>query len=259
VFGAQVVLAALVIAMDDAQGGKLSPEGEQAFARMWSLQLKSGAGQGAWPWSDFDLDPWETKDAAFYGAALAALATGLAPAEYQARPEIRQNVAALTAYLRDGAKTQSLHNRLFLLWASSKLHGLLSASGQQSILDDLWRNQADDGGWTLQAAGPWKQRDAAPMATGSNAYITALAAFTAQQAAITSTHPGLSRALAWLRAHQDPQSGAWTADSMNHKHEPATMPEKFMSDAATGYAAAALLAAGDPGIQRTASNSKPRN
>ena len=60
--------------------------------------------KGAWPWSDFDLDPWETKDSAFYGAALAALATGLAPAEYQARPEIQENVAALRSYLRDGAE-----------------------------------------------------------------------------------------------------------------------------------------------------------
>ena len=32
-----------------------------------------------------------------------------------------------------------------------------------------------------------------------------------------------------------------------------------MTDAATGYATAALLAAGDEGVQRTASNSKPRN
>ncbi len=46
---------------------------------------------------------------------------------------------------------------------------------------------------------------------------------------------------------------------MNHKHAAGTIPEKFMSDAATGYATAALLAAGDEGIQRTASNSKPRN
>ena len=45
---------------------------------------------------------------------------------------------------------------------------------------------------------------------------------------------------------------------MNHKHAAGTMPEKFMSDAATGYATAALFAAGNEGIQRTASNSKPR-
>jgi len=56
VYGAQVVLSSLVLAMDDAPRGKLSPEGEKAFDRMWSLQLKSGADKGAWLWSDFDLD-----------------------------------------------------------------------------------------------------------------------------------------------------------------------------------------------------------
>lgn len=260
VYGAQVVLASLVLAMDDAPRGKLSPEGEKAFDRMWSIQLKDGPDKGAWNWSDFDLDPWETKDASFYGAALGALATGLAPADYQARPEIRENVAALTAYLRAGAKTQSLHNRLFLLWASSKMHGLLPASDKQAILDELWRKQQADGGWTVESFGQWKKREAAAPAAGSNSYLTALAAFAIQQAAVPPSQPGLSKALAWLKAHQDPKGGSWTADSMNHRHSTyGAMAEKFMSDAVTGYATAALLAAGDEGIQRTASNSKPRN
>jgi hypothetical protein len=259
VYGAQVVLAALVLAMDDASRGKLSPEGEKAFERMWSIQLKDGADKGAWNWSDFDLDPWETKDSAYYGAALAALATGLAPAGYQARPEIRANVAALTAYLRAGEKSQSVHNKLFLLWASSKLQDLLPGTDRQAILDELWRKQEADGGWTIQSAGQWKKRDAAVPAVGSNSYITALAAFTTQQAGVPPSQAGLSKALAWLRAHQDTQKGYWTADSMNHKHQAGTMPEKFMSDAATGYATAALLAAGSEGIQRTAFNPKPRN
>ena len=65
-----VVLGSLVIAMDDATRGKMSPEGEKAFERMWSIQLKDGADKGGWNWSDFDLDPWETKDSAYYGVAL---------------------------------------------------------------------------------------------------------------------------------------------------------------------------------------------
>jgi squalene-hopene/tetraprenyl-beta-curcumene cyclase len=261
VYGAQVVLSALVLAMDDAQRGKLSPEGEKAFDRMWSIQLNSGPDKGAWQWSDFDLDPWETKDSAFYGAALGALATGLAPAEYQARPEIRDNVAALRAYLRDGQKTTPLHNRVFLLWASSKLRDLLPTADRQAILDELWRKQEADGGWSIQSLGQWKKRDAAePVAVGSNAYATALVAFAAEQGGVQPSQVNLSKALAWLRTHQDAQAGFWSAESMNHKHSVyGVMAEKFMSDAATGYATAALLAAGDEGIQRTASNSKPRN
>jgi squalene-hopene/tetraprenyl-beta-curcumene cyclase len=261
VYGAQVVVAALVMAMDDAPRGKLSAEGEKAFDRLWSLQLKSGPDKGAWPWSDFDLDPWETKDSAFYGAALAALATGMAPAEYQARPAIQENIAAMRAYLREGQKTTPLHNRVFLLWASSKLRDLLPAADKQAILDELWRKQQPDGGWNIQSLGQWKQRDAAPAyaTTASNSYATALITFAAEQAGVQTSQASLSKALAWLRTHQDPKGGYWAADSLNHKHEAGTVPEKFMTDAATGYATAALLAAGDEGIQRTASSSKPRN
>lgn len=259
VYGAQVVLSALVLANDDAKRGKLSVEGEKAFERMWSIQVKDGADRGGWQWSDFDLDPWETKDAAFYGAALGALATGMAPADYQARPEIQQNISELKTYLRDGQKAQSLHNRLFLLWASSKLHGLLTDTDKRAILDELWRKQEADGGWTMQSFGQWKKREAAVPSVGSNAYLTALAAFTSEEAGVSPAQPGLVKALAWLKAHQDP-TGAWMADSMNHRHSAyGAIPEKFMTDAATGYAAAALLAAGDEGLQRTASSSKPRN
>jgi hypothetical protein len=50
----------------------------------------------------------------------------------------------------------------------------------------------------------------------------------------------MSRALAWLRSHQD-ASGKWPAESMNHPHEAGSMPVLFMTDAATGYATLALL------------------
>ena len=258
VYGAQVVVSSVVMAIDDAPRGKLSPQGEKAFDRMWSLQVKSGADKGAWQWSDFDLDPWETKDSAFYGAALGALATGLAPADYQARPDIQENLAALRTYLRAGQKTTPMHNRLFLLWASSKLRDLLPAADKQAILDELWRKQEADGGWSIQSLGQWKKRDAAPAAatTASNAYATALVAYATEQAGIKTSQANLSKALAWLRTHQTPQ-GYWAAESLNHKHEAGSVPEKFMSDAATGYAVAALLATGDEGIQRTASSSLP--
>jgi squalene-hopene/tetraprenyl-beta-curcumene cyclase len=260
VYGAQVALASLVLAMDDAPRGKLTPEAEQAFNRMWSLQLKTGADTGAWNWSDFDLDPWETKDAAFYGAALGALATGMAPADYQARPEIQENLVALKTYLREGQKTQPLHNRLFLLWASSKLRDVLPDADKQAILQELWSKQQADGGWSIQSLGQWTKRDAAPAAavTGSNSYATALVAYSTEQAGVQTSQASLSKALSWLKTHQSPQ-GYWAAESMNHKHDAGTLPEKFMTDAATGYAVAALLSAGDEGIQRTASNSKPRN
>jgi squalene-hopene/tetraprenyl-beta-curcumene cyclase len=222
--------------------------------------VKTGTDKGAWLWSDFDLDPWETKDSAFYGAALGALATGLAPADYQSRPQIRENVAALRNYLRQGQKGQLLHNRLFLLWASAKMRDLLPDDAKQALLHDLWSKQEADGGWSLESLGPWKKREAATPQVGSNSYATALATFAAEQAGVKPSETNLARALAWLRTHQDAQAGNWTAESMNHKHSSfGVMAERFMSDAATGYATAALLGAGDAGAERTASSTKPRN
>ena len=242
VYGAQAVMTALLLANDDARLGRLTPETEKALARMWSLQIRTGEAKGAWLWSDFDLDPWETKDAAYYGAALGALATGVAPAGYQARPELRENIAALSAYLRRAQSGQPLHNRLFLLWASTKLRDLLPDADRQAILDEVRKKQQEDGGWTLASLGPWKQRPQAPPATGSNCYATAVVAFTLQQAGILSPDAAVSRALAWLKSHQDPKTGSWTADSMNHHHDTGTMPALFMTDAATGFATMALLA-----------------
>ena len=242
-FGSQAILSALVLAMDDAPRGRLSPEGESAFERLWALQLRAGENKGAWYWSDFDLDPWETPHAMFYGAALAAVATGVAPAAYQFRPQIRDNVAALTAYLHGTQKTQPLHDRLSLLWAAALLHDLLPQADRQAILDELWAKQQADAAWSIEALGPWTGHPKAPPADGPNSYATGLVAFDLLQAGVQRSDPRLARALAWLAAHQDGQSGAWIAQSMNHPHEAGSMPALFMQDAATGYAAAALAAA----------------
>ena len=242
VFGAQAVLSALLLANDDARHGRLSPEAEKALERMWSAQVRTGDARGSWFWSDFDLDPWETKDATFYGAALGALATGVAPEGYQARPELRENIAALTAYLRGAQQKQPLHNRLFLLWASTRLRDLLPDRDRQAILDEVRTKQQDDGGWTLASLGAWKPRPEAPPAGGSNSYATGVVAFTLEQAGVRSSDKVLARGLSWLKSRQNPQTGAWTADSMNHHHDPGSMPALFMSDAATGFATMALLA-----------------
>jgi hypothetical protein len=177
----------------------------------------------------------------------------MAPANYQSRSDIKESVAALTVYLRQGQKSQLLHNRLFLLWASAKMRDLLPDNDKESILQDLWSKQEADGGWTLQSLGPWKKRDNVPPAVGSNSYATALGAFAAGQAGIQPSQANLARALAWLKAHQDAQSGSWSADSMNHKRSSfGSIPDKFMSDAATGYATAALLATGDSQVHAAA-------
>jgi squalene-hopene/tetraprenyl-beta-curcumene cyclase len=216
------------------------PAARQAWDRLWSMQLHEGAAKGSWPWFEFNSDPYETTDSGFFGASLAALAISDTPSEYQARPEIKEHVAELTAYLRTTTPAQPLHNRLLLLWAAARLPAAVR-DARQSIIDETLKKQQPDGSWTIAALGPWKDHPAAPPADGASAYATAVAAFALEQAGVPRSDPKLKKALEWLRSKQDPQLGYWAADSMNKRREPGNMPEGFMRDAATAFAVLALI------------------
>jgi squalene-hopene/tetraprenyl-beta-curcumene cyclase len=216
------------------------PAAPQAWDRLWSMQLHEGAAKGSWPWFDFNTDPYETSDSGFFGASLAALAISATPPEYRARPEIKEHISELTAYLRTTATAQPLHNRLLLLWAAAGLPDAVRDT-RQSIIDETFKKQQPDGSWTNAALGPWKDHPDAPPATAASAYATAVAAFALEQAGVPRSDPKLKKALDWLRSKQDPQFGYWAADSMNKHREPGSMPEGFMRDAATAFAVMALI------------------
>src|SRR5262249_13009995 len=142
--GVETVFSALFLAMEDARRGHLNGETQKAFDRLWALQITDGKAKGAWEWNTYDLDPGEMPESASFGAALAAVATGAAPEGYQSRPAIRENVAALRAYLLNEQEGQPLHNRLMLLWASAKLSHLLPKAKRQEIVDEALRKQEAD-------------------------------------------------------------------------------------------------------------------
>jgi squalene-hopene/tetraprenyl-beta-curcumene cyclase len=231
--GVEAIFSALFLANE-------KPAAQQAWDRLWSMQIHEGAAKGSWPWFDFNTDPYETPDSGFFGASLAGLAICATPSEYQARPEIRGRVAELTAYLRQAMPAQPLHNRLLLLWTAAGLPAAVR-DVRQSIIDETLEKQQSDGSWTLAALGPWKEHPAAPPASGASAYATAVAAFALEQAGVPRSNPKLRKALDWLRAKQDPQFGYWAADSMNKRREPGSIPEGFMRDAATAFAVLALI------------------
>ncbi|MBI3667348.1 MAG: hypothetical protein HY236_14170 [Acidobacteria bacterium] len=244
--GVEAIFAALFLA--ENPGDATPPaEAQKALDRMWALQLREGPGRGAWAWNSYDLDPWEMPESTFYGAALAALATGIAPPEYRNRPDVRERIAELIAYLQRDSPKQPLHNRLALLWASTRLPDVLSASMRRVIIDEVWQRQQPDGGWNLESLGPWKKRAQASPSPGSNSYGTAFTAFVLQTAGVVRSDSRLIRALDWLKSHQDHQFGYWAAESMNKRYETGSMPSLFMRDAATAFATFALLAAGEPG------------
>ena len=229
--GVEAVFASLFVGPQDA---------DRAFDRMWALQSKEGRSKGGWAWFALDRDPWEMPESQFYGATVAALATGSLTTEQRDRPGAQDNIAALTSYLQREQAAQPLHNRLMLLWAATKLPDALPQSARRSILDQAWRTQQADGGWTMESLGPWTAHAEAPRSTGSNGYATALTAFALKKGGIPRGDQRLVRALEWLKAHQDP-SGFWPAGSMNKVYEPDSMQIKFMQDAATAFAALALL------------------
>src|SRR6267378_6261942 len=238
--GTEAVLNALILAARDAPTGALTEDARRAFDNLWALQFKAGDLKGAWAWLNFHLEPWESSDSPYYGAALAALAVGSAPGGYASSPEIQDRLKLLRDYLEHGADTESLLNRLTVLWASTKLPGLLTPAQRRAIVDAAVRKQQDDGGWSTSALGSWKRADATALDTASDGYATGLIALALQQSGAPGAGESVSRGLSWLARHQDAASGMWVASSLNKQRDPASDAGKFMSDAATAYAVLAL-------------------
>jgi hypothetical protein len=242
--GVETVFAALFLARQDA-GKIVSSDTRRAFGQLWALQLDEGATKGAWQWYPVNLDPYEHSRADFFGASLAALAIGTMPDGYAQTPEVREHLSALITYFETGADVQRpLHDRLARLWASSKLRSVLPEPSRKALIDEAFSKQQADGGWTIESLGPWALHPDAPPSHGSNGFATAFATYVLGQAGVATSHPGMSRALAWLKSHQDQQSGAWHADSMNKRYPADSMQVQFMQDAATAFASLALLEAG---------------
>jgi squalene-hopene/tetraprenyl-beta-curcumene cyclase len=241
--GTEAILNALILTRYDAaaKSGELSEDTKLALKIMWALQLKSGDNKGAWNWLNFENSPWESSDSPYYGAALAALAVGMTPPSYQSNPEVAAGINLLIGYLRQGAKAQLPVNRVVLLWASTKLPGLLTNAEQKSIEDELESKQQPDGGWSLTSlVGNWKRKDDTPLETVSDGYATGLITLALLDAGVPRTQPQLKSGLEWLYANQRKAEGFWPAYSVNKRRDQTSDIGRFMSDAATAYAVLAL-------------------
>ena len=265
--GTEAVLNALILANDDARTGQLGKVTRTAFTNMWDLQQTEGEAKGSWCWLQFGMEPWEAKDSQYYGAALAAVAVGLAPENYHSSPVIQKKLDLLRDYLSRKYATQSTINRVVLLWASTKIPGLLDSERQHAIIREVMASQASDGGWELSSLawpGRWNlhsiirrslRSDWTWQNSHSDGYATGLITFVLQQAGMPPQNPTVERGLAWLRDNQNREDGFWPSDSLSLRRNPSSNVGHFMRDAATAYA---VLALSENKKVSTARDSKPQ-
>jgi squalene-hopene/tetraprenyl-beta-curcumene cyclase len=260
--GTEAVLNAVILASADAASHRREPSEatQKAVTGLWNTQRPDGA----WDWLNFGLEPYETVEAVYQGATLAALAVGMVPGLATSPGAATEaGVGRLRAYLRDNFAAQSLYNRTCALLASSGFNDLLTRAQRDALVSELSRSQQDDGGWSLEKMGPWRwsgseppfkapgTRDASLLGQ-SDGFATGLIVYTLMRAGLHADHPAVAAGVRWLRTHQqqirvDERTWtAWRAYSLNVDREhggPSGEPWRrlFMSDAASAFAVLALV------------------
>ena len=249
--GTESILNSLILVSHDVPTGHLSADARLALENMWALQIKAPDMNGAWAWLQFHNAPFEG-DSQFYGNCLAAIAIGSAPDGYQAEPAIQPGIKLLTAWLEKNMDAQTPLDRVDLLWASTKLTGLLTPGQQNKIVSEILALQREDGGFNTASMIPgWKRHDNTPVDMASDGYATGLVAYTLEQIASAEARAPLKRALDWLGTNQIEADGRWAAVSLNNNRAVLSDTGLFMSDAATAYAVLALTNAPRSGAAKS--------
>ena len=233
-----------------------SPSTRKALARMWEIQRADGR----WDWLEFGLEPWETTEAVYHGATFAALAAGTAAGPHDA--VATAGIERLRAYLSSNYRAQHLYNRTWALLASTRVKQVVTDAQRDALIEELFRAQRSDGGWSLAAMGPWKWSKTAPpvkspgdldaaLLSQSDGYATGLVVYTLKQAGVPASHAGIRKGVRWLETNQRalPVPGipgrGWHAHSLNYDREHGGEKGEpwrrlFMSDTATAFAILAL-------------------
>jgi hypothetical protein len=247
--GTEAILNALLLAREDRFQGSRKPGDDttKALAIMWATQVTDGKDKGSWDWINFGMDPWEGETSRYMGACLAAIAVGSAPG-YDlagANGDLKERLGSLRDYLKKQFARENLHNRVWMLWASASIDGLLKQEEKDQLIAQILAKQQASGGWSLGSLGAYARKDVKDHSSTADGYATGLILHALQLAGLPKENPKIRKGLAWLRSNQDP-TGAWRAASVNKNRAPESKDPgkahigKFMWDAATAYSVLAL-------------------
>jgi squalene-hopene/tetraprenyl-beta-curcumene cyclase len=217
----EVYVAAGLAIWDANVTHHLSPETAEALDLMFKLQRTDGT----WTISDDNNPPLESKG--YQLATVAARAVGNAPgwrAQQHGKP-IEAKIQLLEKLLRSEGNTQGDYDRADLLWASTELPGLLSATRQQELIQMILDHQRIDGGWSIRTfAKPeeWGKGNRAEklraeleiLDPSSDGHMTGLAIIALRNAGVPATDPRIQRGVSWLLTNQR-ASGRWYTRSLN--------------------------------------------
>ena len=206
-------------AWDKHTTGKTSPETIAALKLMLNVQDEDGSYSNVTCWPPFESSRYQ-------GATVAAMAVGTAPGWLKTVKDeaTLAKIAQLKKYLQT-TKPAHDYERLVLLWASTRLSGLIEAERKQKILEMVLSKQRPDGGWSIRSFGTpetWgrgsrKKRLAAEknyQTPDSDGHQTGLAMIVLMEAGVSKEHEAIQAGAKWLLSNQR-ESGRWWTKSLN--------------------------------------------
>lgn len=201
---------------------ELLPDTDAALRLMLELQGEDGSWGNTTCWPPFE-------SSAYQGTTVAAMAVATAPGwlkglEDEDEEALLTKVEKMKEYLRTTTPPHD-YGRLLLLWTSTRLPGLLEENQKQNIIATIWKQQRDDGGWSIRTF-------ATPEAWGdggranklreepefndppSDGHQTGLAILVLREAGVSAQNERMVRGIQWLLDNQR-ESGRWWTRSLN--------------------------------------------
>jgi squalene-hopene/tetraprenyl-beta-curcumene cyclase len=217
---AQIVYGGAGLASWDRYvSGNLRPETESILNLMFRLQQENGSWNvpGCWP-------PLQSSDFQLSLVAALGAAAALEIPSNRLDPFVSTGIDRLCSYLQD---TDPPHDYagVWLLWAGSRLKGVLSETRRQALIRMVLDHQNRDGGWSIRSfARPdqWGEgsrheklvSDPEFYLKSSDGHMTGLAVVALREAGFSELDPRIQKALSWIDSNQR-RTGRWWCASLN--------------------------------------------